>query len=76
MHAGVAKLNNSFNHPSTTPVYMRSPARWPAVNPAIPRTGRSTMGYKGIPTAYLPTNTVTIKAVDINGCRETNFNFN
>lgn len=34
--------------------------RWPAA-PLAPTVPAATMGYKGIPTSYLPTTTVTIK---------------
>ena len=37
-----------------------SPKRWP-VSPVSPFTGVATMGYKGIQTDYLPTNTVYMR---------------
>jgi hypothetical protein len=37
-----------------------SPKRWP-VSPVPPFTGVATMGYKGIQTDYLPTNTVYLR---------------
>ena len=37
-----------------------SPKRWP-VSPVPPFTGVATMGYKGIQTDYLPTNTVYMR---------------
>lgn len=70
--SGTIKLKNSFNH--DPPVYMKNPARWPQPNPAIKATETSTMGYKGIKTHYLPVNTTTIKAVEVPGCPERNYN--
>ncbi|GLI58440.1 hypothetical protein VaNZ11_000158 [Volvox africanus] len=72
---GVAKINNSFNHPETTPIFMNSAPRWPKENPTWPKTEKATMGYKGIPTDYLPASTVTLKAVEVKGTKERNFNF-
>ena len=65
-----SKLNTSFNlNPQP---YEKTQARWPNItqlssggNPAIPMVGRATMGYKGIITNYLPTNTVLVKAVEV-----------
>eukprot|EP00798_Chlamydomonas_sp_ICE-L_P023698 gene23698-9239_t len=71
--SGTVKLSNSFNH--APPVYMKNPARWPNPNPAIIMTETATMGYKGIKTAHLPNNTTTIKAVELPGSKERNFNF-
>ncbi len=33
------------------------------------------MGYKGIQTDYLPTSTVSLKSVEVNGAREMNYSF-
>lgn len=43
------------------------PTRWPAPNPAIKGTSAATMGYKGIPSDYLPSSTVQIKTRAIPG---------
>ncbi|GLC46231.1 hypothetical protein PLESTB_001537900 [Pleodorina starrii] len=72
---GVPKISNAFNHPEQTPVFMNSSPRWPQENPTWPKTEKATMGYKGIPTDYLPANTVTLKAVEVKGTKERNFNF-
>ena len=65
-----SKLNTSFN--LNPQVYEKTQARWPQTtqvssggNPAIPMVGRATMGYKGIPTNYLPINTVMIKTDEV-----------
>ncbi|KAL4434071.1 hypothetical protein ABPG75_000512 [Micractinium tetrahymenae] len=55
------------------PVYAQSPARWPQPNPAIKGTAAATMGYKGIVTDYLPTSTVPLHTVEVEGCKEFNF---
>mmetsp|Transcript_4020 Transcript_4020/g.7088 ORF Transcript_4020/g.7088 Transcript_4020/m.7088 type:complete len:136 (-) Transcript_4020:1628-2035(-) len=70
---GVSKINNSFNR--SIPVYSKSVPRWPKENPSIVAYPKATMGYKGIPSAYLPSNTVPLATVQIPGCKETNFNF-
>eukprot|EP00199_Chlamydomonas_sp_CCMP681_P005109 CAMPEP_0119108074 /NCGR_PEP_ID=MMETSP1180-20130426/13453_1 /TAXON_ID=3052 ORGANISM="Chlamydomonas cf sp, Strain CCMP681" /NCGR_SAMPLE_ID=MMETSP1180 /ASSEMBLY_ACC=CAM_ASM_000741 /LENGTH=133 /DNA_ID=CAMNT_0007093655 /DNA_START=21 /DNA_END=422 /DNA_ORIENTATION=+ len=70
---GVTKINNSFT--TKVPVYQKSFARWPQENVSIPFASRSTMGYKGIITDYLPTSTVALKTVDIPGATEFNFSF-
>ncbi|EFJ48105.1 hypothetical protein VOLCADRAFT_91341 [Volvox carteri f. nagariensis] len=72
---GVPKINNAFNNSGTAPVYMNSSPRWPKENPTWPKTEKATMGYKGISTDYLPTSTVTLKAVEVKGTKERNFNF-
>jgi hypothetical protein len=39
-------------------------------NQLIKSGPKATMGYKGISTSYLNTNTVQIHAVEIPGCKE------
>ncbi|GFR43000.1 hypothetical protein Agub_g3999 [Astrephomene gubernaculifera] len=75
LKSGVSKVSNAFNHPPDTPVFMNSSPRWPTENPTWPKNQKPTMGYKGIPTDYLPASTVTLKAVDVKGTKERNFNF-
>jgi len=60
--SGTKKMYTSFNHQPH--VYEKTFARWPQPNPAIPMYQTATMGYKGIKTSYLPTNTVLVKAVE------------
>ncbi len=36
----------------------------------LPTNPAATMGYKGIQTDYLPTSTVTIKTVEVQGAKE------
>jgi hypothetical protein len=72
-YTGVPKINNAFT--ISLPVYSKSPARWPVENAAYTYAPRSTMGYKGIQTSYLPTSTVSIKSVEVPGSQETNHNF-
>mmetsp|Transcript_25133 Transcript_25133/g.54652 ORF Transcript_25133/g.54652 Transcript_25133/m.54652 type:complete len:146 (+) Transcript_25133:45-482(+) len=60
--AGTTKLQASFDHHPE--VYMKSIPRWPQPNPTIPAYSSATMGYKGIPTTYLPGSTVALSAVD------------
>lgn len=67
----VKKIPAAFNYP--VQVYEKTPARWPKPNPAIPLAAASTMGYKGIQTDYLPTSTVSLKAVEVPNCKETNY---
>lgn len=40
-------------------------------NPSWPAAPKSTMGYKGISSSYLPTNTVTLNAVEVPGAART-----
>ncbi|PNW75667.1 hypothetical protein CHLRE_12g536100v5 [Chlamydomonas reinhardtii] len=76
LKSGVPKLEKSaFNFTQTTPVFMDSAPRWPKENPTWPKNMKATMGYKGIQSNYLPTNTVTLKAVEVPGTTERNFNF-
>ncbi|KXZ56083.1 hypothetical protein GPECTOR_2g965 [Gonium pectorale] len=72
---GVPKINNAFSTPADTPVFMDSAPRWPKENPTWPKNTKATMGYKGIPTDYLPASTVSLKAVEVQGTKERNFNF-
>ena len=61
---------NSFNPDYDQKLYQASSARWPAKNPAIKTGAKSTMGYKGIISSYLPSSTVPLKTVKIPGCQE------
>jgi hypothetical protein len=45
----------------------------PQTNPAIKHAPAATMGYKGIPTEYLPRSTTIIKTVEVPGCKESSF---
>lgn len=68
---GVPKQPGAFNYPLKE--YEKNPARWPKQNPAIKQTESATMGFKGIQTDYLPTSTVSLKPVEIQGCKEFNY---
>ena len=39
-------------------------------NPCINKGPNATMGYRGIPSSYLFSSTVTLPAVEIPGCKE------
>uniref|UniRef100_A0A7S0RRF2 Cilia- and flagella-associated protein 126 n=1 Tax=Chlamydomonas leiostraca TaxID=1034604 RepID=A0A7S0RRF2_9CHLO len=71
----VKKVNNAFTTTHTMEVYQKTPARWPTQNASIKYAPRSTMGYKGIQTHYLPTTTVSLKTVDVPGAQEFNYSF-
>jgi len=49
------------------------PPRWPCPTLTLEAAPAATMGYKGIRTDYLPTSTVTIKSVEVPGCREAHY---
>ncbi|CAG9463800.1 unnamed protein product [Pedinophyceae sp. YPF-701] len=68
---GVRKMSTAFN--TELKEFQQSPSRWPTPSPEVPLGPRSTMGYKGRQTDYLPTSTVNIRTVEIPGCRETMF---
>ncbi|KAI8467986.1 MAG: hypothetical protein J3K34DRAFT_523276 [Monoraphidium minutum] len=70
---GVPKVNNAFAGAGAHCPGAGAPPRWPAPSPALAAAPASTMGYKGITTAYLPTSTVVITTVELPGCRERAF---
>ena len=45
----------------------------PQVNCSYSKASAATMGYKGIETDYLPSSTIPVRTVDIQGCKEFNF---
>ncbi|GBF89501.1 flagellar associated protein [Raphidocelis subcapitata] len=51
-----------------------APPRWPSAGLlTLPAAPAATLGYKGIATDYLPSSTVTIRTVELPGCRERRF---
>ena len=67
-NTGVPKIPAAFN--SCAEGLGGVPPRWPLSTPGLAAAPAATMGYKGIPSEYLPASTVTIKAVELPGCRE------
>eukprot|EP00884_Botryococcus_braunii_P018064 jgi/Botrbrau1/4941/Bobra.0122s0023.1 len=64
----ISKRKAAFIH--DIPIYLQTPPQWPQENTLIISGPKATMGYKGIPTSYLNTNTVQIHAVEVAGCKE------
>jgi hypothetical protein len=55
---GIKKTGSAFNHVA---IGTGKAPRWPKTNALIPLAPGATMGYKGIPSTYLPTNTVMMQ---------------
>lgn len=62
------KVSNAFS--SCAEALGGVPTRWPLATPVLPAAPAATMGYKGISSDYLPASTVTIKTVELPGCKE------
>ncbi|KAK9836906.1 hypothetical protein WJX74_010896 [Apatococcus lobatus] len=65
---GIKKRAAAFN--IDLKCWEQAPARWPKANPCINKGPNATMGYRGIPTSYLFSSTVTLPAVEVEGCKE------